>query len=116
MDHMTSHAIAANSPVRSERRAAKKASKHELSELLDTLKALGLGEGEARELALGAYRDASAGRPPISDLVSLEAVAEDAWSRIIDTLDSGGYIHRADAIAFMRSHEAGRTASPSAGA
>lgn len=100
-DHMTSHAVAANSPSRGERRAAKKASRAEFSDLLDALKALGLSEREARVTALAAYESASRTNPPISDADSLSVVAGSASTAILNGLHAGGYLNLEEAFGYM---------------
>jgi hypothetical protein len=102
-DHMVSHAVAANSPDRRERKAAKKASRSQLDDLLDMLKATGLTEFEARSLALGAYERASSQHPPITDIDSLEVIANDASTQILNDLDARGCLNLSEALAFMRS-------------
>lgn len=102
-DHMVSHAVAATSPDRGERRAAKKASRAQMDELLDMLKAVGLTETEARSVSLTAYQDASSRQPPITDIDSLEAVANDASTQILNELDARGCLNLSEAVEFMRS-------------
>ncbi len=99
---MTSHAVAANGPSRGERRAAKKASRAEFSDLLDALKALGLSEREARVTALAAYESASRTNPPISDIDSLRVVAGSASTAILNSLHAGGYLDLEEAVGYMK--------------
>jgi hypothetical protein len=104
LELLRAHTLAANDPSRQGRRQAKKASRVFMDDLLDALRSLGLSEVDAKALTLMAQQEAVAANPPISDLPTLEAVADSLWSVMIDALDERGYLSRDEAYNWIKSH------------